>query len=81
MISWYIVPYKIVESTPRNTRYCAMDDYTSVIYGEGGQWTETEVLGNRAIVKVRASETALTTLDGAVQKCKSIDLVNVEVSE
>lgn len=72
MIGWYIVSYKIAEppysGAPRNMRYCAMDDYTSVIYGEGGQWTETEILGDRAIVKVRASSTTLTMLNGVYKR-------------
>jgi hypothetical protein len=37
-----------------------MDDFTSQINADGGKWSETEVLGNRAIVKVNAS---LTTLE------------------
>jgi hypothetical protein len=41
-----------------------MDDFTPQIYGEGGRWAETEILGNRAIVKVRASVATLTTIAG-----------------
>ena len=39
-----------------------MDDYTPLIYGEGGRWAETEVLGNYALVKVRASQATLDTI-------------------
>ena len=71
MIGWYIAPYKIKQEVLdglHNMRYCAMDDYTSIIFGEGGNWTETEILGNRAIVKVRASETTLTMLNGIFRR-------------
>ena len=46
-------------------RYCAMDDYTSIISADGGAWAESEVLGGHALVKVRASETTLTTIGAA----------------
>jgi len=64
-IGWYIVPYKRDTSLPGTIRrYCAMDDYTQeIIYTYGGNWTETEVLGNRAIVKVRAPAAVLTALN------------------
>jgi hypothetical protein len=39
-----------------------MDDYTAQIYELGGRWSETEVLGNRAIVKVRAGAGVLNAL-------------------
>lgn len=35
-------------------RYCAMDDFTALIRADGGKWSETEILGNVAIVKVDA---------------------------
>ena len=78
MIAWYIAPYKIKKeplgATHHNRRYCAMNDYTSVIYGEGGQWSETEILGNRAIVKVRASEATLQILDGIYKRMLKDDV-------
>lgn len=68
MIAWYIAPYKIRQGRPdglHNVRYCAMDDYTdSIIYTDKGNWSESEVLGNRAIVKVKASPLTLTVLNG-----------------
>lgn len=68
-MAWYIVPYKrlwdafhLPGTTP--CRYCEMDDYTQqIIYDYGGVWTETEVLGNRAIVKVRVRQAILDVLD------------------
>lgn len=63
-IAWYIAPYKRRENSHRPTRYCAMDDYTQqIIYKDGGNWSETEVLGDRAIVKVKAEEKTIETLD------------------
>jgi len=39
-----------------------MDDFTPQIRADGGDWTETEILGNHAIVKVRASDVLLSTI-------------------
>ena len=62
-IAWFVTNYN-----RRNgffpTRYCAMDDFTAQIEADGGDWTETEVLGGYAIVKVRASAETLTTIAG-----------------
>lgn len=60
-IAWFIVPYKRHPHRPR-TRYPAIDDYTEIIRAHGGDWRETEILGNRALVKVRAPQTVLNTL-------------------
>ena len=69
-VAWYIVRYKRDqrEGTPHPARYCAIDDYTTQIYGYGGEWTETEVLGNRAIVKVRARKAILDALDAVFKR-------------
>jgi hypothetical protein len=58
--AWFICLYKRRIDPHRGIRYCAMDDFTSQIRADGGRWSETEVLGNRAIVKVNAS---LSTLE------------------
>lgn len=63
-IGWYVVPYKRRTGEDRPTRYCSMDDHTATIHAAGGAWAETEVLGNRAIVKVRATPAILTQLNG-----------------
>lgn len=60
-LTWFICPYKPRPSKPR-FRYCAMDDFTPQIRADGGDWHETEVLGNRAVVKVRALLVTLTTI-------------------
>lgn len=65
-LAWFICTYKRRVGASRPTRYCAMDDFTDTIRADGGDWAESEVLGNRAIVKVRASEATLTTIAGAV---------------
>lgn len=65
MAQWFLVPYLRRTSMPRPERYCAMDDFSSAIKADGGEWTETEVLGNHAIVKVRASAATLQTINAA----------------
>ena len=67
-IGWFIIPYKrrTDEAHPR-TRYPEIDDYTVDIKAAGGKWSETEVLGNYCIVKVRASTgvlNAVAAVDG-----------------
>ena len=63
-IAWYICPYKTFRTTPIPTKICAMNDFNVLIAADGGAWAETEVLGNRAIVKVRASAATLTAIAG-----------------
>jgi len=63
-IAWYIVPYKLNRGEGDLYRYCAIKDYSPQIIADGGKWAETEVLGDRAIVKVRASDSTLSILDG-----------------
>jgi hypothetical protein len=67
-VGWYIVPYKRREGQGIPTRYPAIDDYTAQIHAAGGQWAETEVLGNRCLVKVRASAAVLNKLDGIYKR-------------
>lgn len=64
---WFLCPYKL-EAVPFSAqvlRYCAMNDFSEQIHADGGSWTETEVLGNHAIVKVKASPTTLQTIANA----------------
>lgn len=63
-IGWFICGYARDVSAPSPTRYCAMDTFTTMIRADGGDWREAEYLGNRAIVKVRASAGTLTTIAG-----------------
>lgn len=69
MIAWFIVPYK--RKLPASVygpraRYCAMDDFTSQIFVNGGRWSESEVLGGFAIVKVSASLAVVNAIDATV---------------
>lgn len=61
-IAWFICTYKRRPGIARPTRYCGMDDHTGAIRADGGTWSESEVLGNSAIVKVRASAETLTAI-------------------
>lgn len=63
-IAFYIAPYKRREGQ-RAARYCAMDDFTDQIAASGGAWAESEVLGDRAVVKVRASAAVLSAINAA----------------
>lgn len=61
--AWFICPYKRRVNTRFPSRYCAMDDFTQqIIYKDGGKWSEIEVLGNHAIVKVLAEEDTISTI-------------------
>jgi len=62
VIAWYLCPYKRDTETQSVRRYCAMNDFTAQIKADGGNWSETEVLGDQAIVKVSASAATLTTI-------------------
>lgn len=73
-IAWYIAPYKREDSEGFDKtkplsmhnhpgRYCAIEDYGKQIYANGGNWAVTEVLGDRAIVKVKAEPSTLATLN------------------
>ncbi len=42
-----------------------MDDFTVQILADGGTWDETEILGDKALVKVRALAATLATISGA----------------
>lgn len=77
-IAWYICPYKRRLDAPRPTRYCAMDDYTQqIIYTDGGNWSETEVEGDRAIVKVSASKDTLKELNKVFERLPDDFLTNI----
>ncbi len=66
-IAWFLCPYIHTDGHRAGSlRYCAMDDFTSQIHAAGGWWAETEILGDRAIVKVRASLAVLTTIAGTL---------------
>jgi hypothetical protein len=65
-IGWYIVPNATRPAPgghPGRSIYCTMDDNTAQILADGGDWSNTEVLGGRNIVKVRAAQATLDLLD------------------
>lgn len=61
-VGWYFAPYKRRDVDGQVGRYCAIDDYTSLVAADGGTWSEAECLGNTAVVKVRASAATLATI-------------------
>jgi hypothetical protein len=64
-IGIFLIPYKRGKNSISGpSRYCEIGDYTSQIQSNGGRWAEVEILGNRAIVKVRAPAAVLTALNG-----------------
>lgn len=63
-VAWFIVPYKRRVGEVPPTRYPSIDDFTTQILADGGAWDETEILGDQALVKVRASTATLTTIGG-----------------
>ena len=64
--SWFIAPYKTA-GVP-HIRYCGMDDFSSIILADGGQWREVEILGNWCLVKVKATVGTLTTIAGTYRR-------------
>lgn len=70
MIAWYIVPYKRENNPNQVIRYCAIDDHTPEIVASGGKWSETEIDGDKAIVKVKTSEEVLAKLDTEYKRIK-----------
>ena len=79
-INWYLVPYKRHLTGKIPSRYCAMDDFTPGIQADGGAWAETEVLGNHAIVKVRARTATLTLLNAQFQRLPGTTLTDTLTS-
>jgi hypothetical protein len=61
---WFLVPYRR-RPGGRVVRYCAMDDHTPAIRVAGGEWAETEVLGQHAVVKVSGTTEILGELAAA----------------
>ena len=62
--TWFLCPYKGAMA-PRpipGSRYCAMDDFTSDIVAAGGEWSEAEIDGDQAIVRVRAPSALLASI-------------------
>lgn len=64
-LAWFICPYKRDPSaaSPRVRRYCSIADANESIVADGGAWAETEILGDAALVKVRASNATLAQVN------------------
>ena len=60
-VAYFLCPYKRSLIMER-ARYCVMDDFTRQIRAEGGDWSESEVADNQAVVKVRASAALLSVI-------------------
>ncbi len=63
MAHLFIIPYK--EDVDNINREVAINDYNDLINADGGSWSEAEVLGNRAIVKVNATQATIDTIVAA----------------
>ena len=63
MIGWFIVPYGRKTIGGALVRYPKIDDFTGQITAAGGFWSESEVLGDCAVVKVRAPQAGIDQLD------------------
>ena len=63
-VGWFIAPYKRGTAPGRAERYVVVHDLNASIAADGGFWSETEILGQVAIVKVRASEATLQAVGG-----------------
>lgn len=59
--AWFICQYKIQPNRP-NVRFCAMNDFNALITADSGSWSESEILGGYAVVKVKANAGTLTTI-------------------
>lgn len=58
---WFCVPYSPHPRRAR-ARYVAIDDQTPEIFGCGGAWSESEIAGDRAVVRVRSTSAMLSNL-------------------
>lgn len=68
-VTWFFAPYEtVVAHLP--ARKCAMDDFTPQITADGGGWSEAEVLGDQAVVKLNASTATIQAVvaDGRFQR-------------
>lgn len=62
-VAWYIAPYSTRQRRGRPVRYVDIDQFTGQFRAAGGGWSETEILGDRAIVKVRGPLDLLGTIE------------------
>lgn len=69
-IAWYIVPYVRDRriGSPQPSRHCELSLYNKQIWDAGGKWTCREILGNRAIVKIKAPAAILEMIDSKYKR-------------
>ena len=60
-LAFFLCPYKR-DTLLEKTRYCAMRDQDAAILADRGAWSESEVAGNQAVVKVRANPATLAVI-------------------
>lgn len=81
MIKWYVIPYVRKTNAPRPSRYVAINTYSTQIKSYDGKWQEIEVLGDRALVKVRAPQVVHTQLDAIYKQFPTTNLDDTIPSE
>lgn len=59
---WFFARYRRQVGADRPTVYCPVQDYMSLILADGGAAKWIEILGGRAVGKVRASVSTLLTI-------------------
>lgn len=64
-VGWFMAPYKRRDVGGNPGRYVSVDDFTDQVLADGGYWAESEILGNYALVKVRASAATLSAIAAA----------------
>ncbi len=65
-MAWFLAPYKRRDLDPGvPMRYCAIADFDGQIKADGGSWSESEGLGDQAVVKVNASPATLDAIAAA----------------
>lgn len=61
--AWGICPMRVAGTPPEQYRYCAIEDFRAQITADGGDAHYAEILGDHAVVKVRASTATLLSID------------------
>jgi len=78
-LGFFLVPYRHRPLCGRLGRVCGMVDFDAQIRADGGAWREVEILGDRAIVKVRATAATLDAI-AAVTGVQRIPLERLDDS-
>jgi len=65
VIAYFLSPYRRDRSYDFPARVCTMNDFTSAIHADGGSWSESEIAGDQAVVKVSASSGTMALIEAA----------------